>query len=66
MSKAEKLAEKSVQVNDEVISETLAKLYVKQGLIDRAETMYEKLSLKFPEKSIYFAAKLKELADKKN
>ncbi|GAA5219661.1 hypothetical protein [Membranihabitans marinus] len=66
LSKAEKLAAESVQVNDEVVSETLAKLYVKQGLIDRAQAMYEKLSLKYPEKSIYFAAKLKELADKKS
>lgn len=60
-SKTEKLAEESVQENEEVISETLANLYVQQGLIDKAVDMYDKLSLKFPEKSVYFAAKIEEL-----
>ncbi|WP_236974329.1 hypothetical protein [Membranihabitans maritimus] len=60
-SQTEKLAEESVQENEEVVSETLADLYVQQGLTEKAKDMYTKLSLKFPEKSIYFAAKIKEL-----
>lgn len=46
------------------ISETLASLLAKQGRILQAQAMYEQLSLKYPEKSSFFAAKIKALADK--
>ena len=58
---AQVLAEKSVAENKDVISETLAKLYAKQGYRDKAITMYERLSLAFPEKSTYFAAEIDKL-----
>jgi hypothetical protein len=58
---AQLLAEKSVLENKDVISETLAKLYVKQGYRDRAIAMYERLCLAFPEKSTYFAAEIDKL-----
>jgi hypothetical protein len=58
---AQILAEKSVAENKDVISETLAKLYAKQGYRDKAIIMYERLSLAFPEKSAYFAAEIDKL-----
>ncbi len=55
------MAKKSVQDSDEFITETLAKIYVKQGNISKGIRAYQKLSLKFPEKSAYFAALIEEL-----
>ncbi|GAB4464223.1 MAG: tetratricopeptide repeat protein [Bacteroidales bacterium] len=48
----------------EVVSESLAKLYYKQGYFDKALKMYEKLILKYPEKSIYFASSIQEIKNK--
>jgi len=49
------------------ITETLARIYIQQGYYSRAIDIYERLSLKFPEKSSYFATlieKVKELIKK--
>jgi hypothetical protein len=52
----------SVEENEEVVTETLALLLERQGHIDRAIAMYKKLSLIFPEKSGFFAQKIKNLS----
>lgn len=45
----------------EVITETLAEVLANQGQNERAIAMYQKLSLIFPEKSSFFAARIDKL-----
>jgi len=45
----------------EIITETMADVFVKQGKIDKAVQLYIKLSFLEPDKSAYFAAKIQEL-----
>lgn len=58
---AQELAERSVQLREVVASETFARLLARQGYLEKAVVMYEKLRLLFPEKSDYFAAEIKKL-----
>ncbi len=51
-------------LSDEVYSETLAELLESQGHTTEAIAMYEKLRLKYPEKSRFFAAKIEKLHKK--
>lgn len=57
----ESMAQKSLENDVENISEPLANVLLAQGHIKQAQVMYQKLSLKYPDKSAYFAAKIKEL-----
>ncbi|MFT5749052.1 MAG: hypothetical protein ACI93S_000305 [Ancylomarina sp.] len=52
----------SLKENEGCMSETLADIYIKQKLFDKAEAVYQKLMLKNPEKNIYFASQLKRIA----
>lgn len=58
------LAQKSIQRDDNTITETLAKILELQKHYDKAIEAYEKLSLKYPEKSSYFATRILELKKK--
>lgn len=56
----------SVADNDDFITETLAHIYLEQKHFDKAIHAYQKLSLKYPEKSIYFASQIRKLEELKN
>ena len=47
------------------VTETLAEIYLKQGLWDKAINAYEVLSLKYPEKSGFFADRIREIKKQK-
>ncbi len=60
----ENKARKSAEDRLTLVTETLAKIYSEQGLYPKAIAIYKKLSLKYPEKSAYFAAQITELENK--
>jgi hypothetical protein len=59
-SKVQTLAEHSNE-SEEIATETMAEVLVKQGKPEQAIQIYEKLSFINPSKSAYFAAKIEEL-----
>lgn len=61
--KPENMARKSEEFHGEVVSETLAQLFYKQGHLHTSLEMYEKLMLQNPDKKDIFAARIKSLKE---
>ena len=60
----DELSKKSISEKDEVVTETLALIFEKQGKIDKAVDTYNKLIAKYPEKKSIFANRIEELNNK--
>ena len=59
--RVEKMAMQSITLNDDIVSETLAEIWVRQHQPEKAIAIYQKLSLLNPGKNAYFAQKINEL-----
>ncbi len=60
----EKMAMDSIVFNNDIVSETLAEIWVRQQQYGNAIKIYQKLSLLNPDKNAYFAQKILELKSK--
>ena len=61
-SESPMISEKQKELeNDDFVTETLATIYAQQGYYKKAIQIFEKLSLKYPEKSTYFAAQIEKI-----
>lgn len=55
------LSEKSTKFGDDLVSENLAVILLKQGKKEKALDIYRKLIWKLPQKKAYFAARIEEI-----
>lgn len=56
-------AKESLHSDDNLITETLAKLHLRQNHPKEAIKIYEQLSLRYPEKSRYFTARIQKIKE---
>lgn len=54
-------AKSIMDLPDDTFTETLAKIYIKQKRYDKAVEIFRSLSLKYPEKNVYFADQIRYL-----
>ncbi|MBQ0077663.1 MAG: hypothetical protein KBS55_03395 [Bacteroidales bacterium] len=60
----EKLEKTDPDTFTDFCTETLAQVYANQGYTDMAKHIYSQLSLRYPEKSVYFAALIEKIENK--
>ena len=58
-------AKTSLVENNELVTETLARVYLEQQHFEKAIEAYKKLSLKYPKKSSFFADQINLINDLK-
>lgn len=61
---AQELGRMSLVENEDFVTETLAGIYAKQGKYNKAIKIYQQLILNFPEKSTFFASRIRFLKEK--
>lgn len=59
----EDISKSFIEKEGGLVTETLARIYINQGYYSKAIDIYEKLSLKFPEKSSYFATQIEKVKE---